>query len=888
MHRSLALAALLADLSFAQSGPRNLNFDEGQVGEIPPGWIAPKAITGYAVKLTEENPKAGKYCAEVGFIGADKPSPFGNIMQSFDAVPYRGKRVRFRAAVKISAQPAGGYAQMWFRVDRSGQGMGFFENMDDRPIQSSDWRYFDITGDVDSDASRINIGLMLLGAGKAWIDDVSFDVLGDTPIAPSYVVPQSAAFDKLTEAAKLWVYVKYFHTRVTTPSIDWDQAFTDAVPKILESKSDTEFAAAITTMLAPLGDPFTHVVDSQSDIPDHRVVPVLAPGPKDVIVVALTLGDRNQAQQAAQSLSRELRSTKAVVVDLRGSRALGRNLDIFPAASPGAAPSTLSRIHHGYAGQPATGYQGYSSSWLIDGGHSVTTSTMRVRPVFLVNSATIIPDIALALQDTGECAIVSEDAIDDTQAVMGFPLPVGGIRVQVRTRDFDHPDGTSGLAANVVLHKSGDDALQAAIELARSGNWLKRVDRTRLLRPSAVFTEKAYASPFPVTELRLLAAARIWGVFNYFHPYKYLYGEDWDAVLADFLPRMAAAKNAREYHLAVAGMVAHTHDTHCFVSSSDLNTARGFAPAPVEVRWIENQPVVTRVVNAELAAQVHPGDVVTKIDGDPVQKRIDQLSPSIAASTPQSLMSRVMSMLLSGAPDAGRLVTFRGADGAEHEVSVHGADYRALYPSRSGDVYRLLKPEIGYVDLERLSNDQVDAMFDAFQNTGSIIMDMRGYPQGTAWSIAPRLAATPGKVNALFRTNVVVSPNGREEDIRSEIFEQRIPVTNKRLYKGKTVLLIDDRAISQSEHSGLMYKTANGTVFIGSPTTGANGDVTGFTVPGGIRIPFSGHDVRWPDGRQLQRVGLIPDIEAHPTIEGIRAGRDEILERAIAYIETGK
>ena len=85
-----------------------------------------------------------------------------------------------------------------------------------------------------------------------------------------------------------------------------------------------------------------------------------------------------------------------------------------------------------------------------------------------------------------------------------------------------------------------------------------------------------------------------------------------------------------------------------------------------------------------------------------------------------------------------------------------------------------------------------------------------------------------------------------------------------------------------------MYKTANGTVFIGSPTTGANGDVTGFIAPGNIRIPFSGHDIRWPDGTQLQRVGLVPDIEAHPTIQGIRAGRDEILERALAYIETGK
>jgi len=128
----------------------------------------------------------------------------------------------------------------------------------------------------------------------------------------------------------------------------------------------------------------------------------------------------------------------------------------------------------------------------------------------------------------------------------------------------------------------------------------------------------------------------------------------------------------------------------------------------------------------------------------------------------------------------------------------------------------------------------------------------------------------------------------KDTGIMSLSFEQRIPSTTKPRYKRKTVMLIDEWAISQSEHSGLFYRAANGTKFIGSPTTGANGDVTFFMAPGGIRINFSGHDVRWPDGKQLQRVGLTPDIEAHPTIEGIRAGRDEVLDRAVAYLENGR
>jgi C-terminal processing protease CtpA/Prc len=179
-------------------------------------------------------------------------------------------------------------------------------------------------------------------------------------------------------------------------------------------------------------------------------------------------------------------------------------------------------------------------------------------------------------------------------------------------------------------------------------------------------------------------------------------------------------------------------------------------------------------------------------------------------------------------------------------------------------------------------------MFEKFKDTEAIILDMRAYPQGTAWSIAPRLARKPAVVAAQFRRNVVTADLVEDSELTTMLFDQRIPTTDKVRYTGKTVMLIDERAMSQAEHSGLFYRAANGTVFIGSPTQGADGDTTSFTAPGGIRITFSGQDIRWPDGRQLQRIGLIPDIDVRPTIAGIQAGRDEILERALAYIETGK
>jgi len=102
--------------------------------------------------------------------------------------------------------------------------------------------------------------------------------------------------------------------------------------------------------------------------------------------------------------------------------------------------------------------------------------------------------------------------------------------------------------------------------------------------------------------------------------------------------------------------------------------------------------------------------------------------------------------------------------------------------------------------------------------------------------------------------------------------------------------LIDERAISQAEHCCLYLKAAAAKriTFVGTPTNGTNGDMTRSVLPGGIPFGFTGHDVRFPDDSQLQRRGIQPDILVAPTIAGLRAGRDEVLERAVQFLEWGR
>jgi C-terminal processing protease CtpA/Prc len=101
---------------------------------------------------------------------------------------------------------------------------------------------------------------------------------------------------------------------------------------------------------------------------------------------------------------------------------------------------------------------------------------------------------------------------------------------------------------------------------------------------------------------------------------------------------------------------------------------------------------------------------------------------------------------------------------------------------------------------------------------------------------------------------------------------------------GKVVFLTDARAVSASE-SVLGYVDALrlGTI-VGGPTAGANGNAITFNVPSGMTVTFTGMRVTGHDGSPFHLSGVRPAVPVEPTLAGIRAGRDEVLERALSIL----
>ena len=213
-------AAALA--GFPEPPGRHHDFEALPVGGAPEGWFVPAAVAaaGTTARVTDNNPAHGARCVEIVKTGTNL---FGNLMQSFDAAPYRGLRVRLSASVRVHGTGPSSRAQMWMRVDRAGGQIGFFDNMFERPIKSSRWSEYRITGDIDADAQRINVGLMVFGPATAWIDSISFEVVGAAgggneaarPLAPR-------GLENLVAFARLLGYVRHFHPSDAAADTDWD------------------------------------------------------------------------------------------------------------------------------------------------------------------------------------------------------------------------------------------------------------------------------------------------------------------------------------------------------------------------------------------------------------------------------------------------------------------------------------------------------------------------------------------------------------------------------------------------------------------------------------------------------------------------------------------
>jgi hypothetical protein len=192
---SIVITTIVASANFglqlvnAQTAPHT--------SHAPSGWfLAGSKPANYDTGVDKETVNNGEPSA---FLRSTTSSTegFGTLMQSINATNYAGKRVRLRAWVK--SQEVADWAGVWMRVDKDKTAVAF-DNMQNRPVKGNQpWSQYDVVLDVPQDSTGISFGVLLSGTGEVWINDITFEIVGnDVPVTAPGLVQHTKLPDQPT------------------------------------------------------------------------------------------------------------------------------------------------------------------------------------------------------------------------------------------------------------------------------------------------------------------------------------------------------------------------------------------------------------------------------------------------------------------------------------------------------------------------------------------------------------------------------------------------------------------------------------------------------------------------------------------------------------------
>jgi C-terminal processing protease CtpA/Prc len=387
----------------------------------------------------------------------------------------------------------------------------------------------------------------------------------------------------------------------------------------------------------------------------------------------------------------------------------------------------------------------------------------------------------------------------------------------------------------------------------------------------------------PDAGFQLVALYRFWNIIEYWFPYRDQLPEDWDTVLTDSLPKVALAETAEAYQLAMMELIARVHDSHANLwSSLKVRPPTGTCQLPVNVRFVEGRPVISGyAAKAGETSGIKPGDIVTELDGVAIAKLMERWPRYYAASNEAARLRDIALQMTRG--ECGKATLRLRRNNAAIEISSERVpltelDAIAYTHDLSGETFRLLSKDVAYLKLSTVKVEQAAKYVESAAGTKGLIIDIRNYP-------SEFMVFALGSLLVDQKTDFVRFTQG---DLSNPgAFHWGAPLSlmpEKPHYPGKVVILVDEFSQSQAEYTAMAFRSSPRAAVIGSTTAGADGNVSAIPLPGGFRSMISGISVFYPDKKPTQRVGIIPDRRVRPTIAGIRAGRDEVLEAAIREI----
>jgi C-terminal processing protease CtpA/Prc len=366
-----------------------------------------------------------------------------------------------------------------------------------------------------------------------------------------------------------------------------------------------------------------------------------------------------------------------------------------------------------------------------------------------------------------------------------------------------------------------------------------------------------------------------WNALQHFWPYWDTVSVDWQAELDVALLEALHDRSVDDHIATLQRLSAAAPDGHARVGCPG-KMHQAMPPFAVDV--IEGRIVITASADPRLL----PGDLILSLNGQPADLQLKEYE-ALASGSPQFRTVRARWRFGNG-PSGSTLTLRIQRRNVELEVVVTRND-KAVSQS-FGPAIRHFDDGVYYIDLSRASMADIDAAMAQLANAPGIVLDLREPPTG-GHMILSHMLIRPDESKEWLRFPRLIRPDHGPTSIASwntDGWELRALQPH---IAGRVAFLVGPATASYGESIiGVAEHYRLGEI-VGSVTAGANGNIAQVAEPSGCTSIFSGLRVTKLDGSRLHLVGFRPTIPATPTIAGVAAGRDEVLEKALAYVRTG-
>jgi carboxyl-terminal processing protease len=377
---------------------------------------------------------------------------------------------------------------------------------------------------------------------------------------------------------------------------------------------------------------------------------------------------------------------------------------------------------------------------------------------------------------------------------------------------------------------------------------------------------------------RVLLASKIYLIVSSVFPR--LSQEKFDTQYREYVARILDSDDRRQFDLFSMEFIAGLHDGHTWFYDKwlDQNYGQpvGFIAYPIDGKW-----VVTR----SLLDAVKTGDVLAKIDGASIVEFYAANVKYVSASsdrdagvsffdTPAIFPPR-FTLTLEG----GRQVAIDRARDKKREEGMPKTEGRWLAPDT-----------VAYVKVPTFHGIETQAQaieyLRTFQRAKAVILDVRGNPGlGQPTALQVTLMKRPYNtwtITSAMKGGVLLRDYDAAYPERSEITSSDAVVhPSEPVYSGRLFLLVDRGCTCACEDFVMPFKVYKRATLLGEATAGTFSFTNFKEFENGMLLNVASIRHTFPDGSQFEGIGIMPDVELHPTPEDLRLGRDVVLTKAL-------